>query len=143
MYDELLLLADELNTDVFYQKSIISKSYVVEVSKELYCINIDKSRIDSSNELNVSLAHELGHVISGTLYNNSTKKLYKGSAEYRADYRAAQILIPINKLIGCIKQGITEIYDLAEHFAVTDVFIERVLYIYGNKGLLTLEDSYE
>lgn len=136
MLDELLNLAEELNTEVCFNNSIIGKSYVVEIEKNLYCINIDNSQISSKEDMNVCLAHELGHVQSGTLYYNDTTKLYKGSAEYRADYRAAQLVIPIDELQQCISIGIIEKYELAEFFGVTEEFVERTLYIYGNKGLL-------
>ncbi|MEA4821896.1 MAG: ImmA/IrrE family metallo-endopeptidase [Erysipelotrichales bacterium] len=93
----------------------------------------------SQEDMNVCLAHELGHVQSRTFYYNTSTKLYKGSAEYRADYRAAQLLVPIEKLKECINKGIIEKYSLAEHFDITEDFIERVLYIYEIKGLLTNE----
>lgn len=136
VFDELLNLAEELNTEILYNNSIISKSYVVEYEKDLYCVNLDKGRIVSQEDMNVCLAHELGHVQSGTLYYNYTTKLYKGSAEYRADYRAAKQLIPIEHLIECVLNGITEKYMLAEVFEVTEDFVDRALYIYNNKGLL-------
>lgn len=136
VFDELLNLAEELNTDIYFNNSIIGKSYVVEIEKDLYCVNIDRNRTVSQQDMNVCLAHELGHVQSGTLYYNKTTKLYKGSAEYRADYRAAKKLIPIEKLIDCVANGIVEKYDLAEFFEVTEEFIDRALYIYSNKGLL-------
>lgn len=137
VFDELLNLAEELNTEILYNNSIISKSYVVEFKKDLYCVNLDKRRIVSQEDMNVCLAHELGHVQSGTLYYNDTTKLYKGSAEYRADYRAAKQLIPIEQLKKCVLNGVIEKYELAEVFEVTEEFIDRVLYIYSNKGLLT------
>ncbi|MEG0411115.1 MAG: ImmA/IrrE family metallo-endopeptidase [Bacilli bacterium] len=136
VFEELLNLAEELNTEVLYNNSIISKSYVVEFEKDLYCVNIDKERIASQEDMNVCLAHELGHVQSGTLYYNNATKLYRGSAEYRADYRAAKQLIPIEQLKKCVFNGIIEKYELAEVFEVTEEFIDKVLSIYSNKGLL-------
>lgn len=136
MVDELLALANDLNTEVYFQKSIIGKSYVVEVDDGFYCINLDMNRMNTEEDVRVSLAHEIGHVQSGTLYFNNSTKLYKGSAEYRADYRAAQIVMPIYDLKDCISKGITETYDLAEFFGITEEYVKRILYIYENKGLL-------
>lgn len=77
VFDELLNLAEELNTDVFFNKSIIGKSYVIEIKNDSYCINLDMNRIHSQHDLNVCLAHELGHVQSGTLYYNNSQNCIK------------------------------------------------------------------
>ncbi|MFV0551309.1 MAG: ImmA/IrrE family metallo-endopeptidase [Anaerorhabdus sp.] len=128
-------VANEHNCYITQNKTKASKSFVMETD-DMYYINIDVSRIKTSAEKKVYLAHELGHCISGTTYTINHSKLYRGSAEYKADYRAAQLLMPINDLRDCICKGITERYDLAEYFNVTEKFVERALYIYGNKGLL-------
>ncbi|MEG0361926.1 MAG: ImmA/IrrE family metallo-endopeptidase [Erysipelothrix sp.] len=128
-------VAKEHNCYITQNKTKASKSFVMETN-DMYYINIDVSRIETSAERKVCLAHELGHCISGTTYTINHSSLYRGSAEYRADYRAAQLVIPFDELKECINKGITEKYDLAEFFGVTEEFIDRTLYIYGNKGLL-------
>lgn len=131
----LFKVAEDYNYHIYNRRTKNSKSFIVEIGNE-YHINIDKRKTINHADEHVCMAHELGHCISGTTYTVYHTPLYRGSAEYRADYRAAQLLVPIDKLNDCIKWGITEKYDLAEYFAVTDEFIERVLYIYGNKGLI-------
>ncbi|MEG2907636.1 MAG: ImmA/IrrE family metallo-endopeptidase [Erysipelotrichaceae bacterium] len=133
--DSLLKYADDNNYPVFFKKMNVTKSLSVELDNTL-CINIDESKFETEYEKRVCLAHELGHCISGTLYTINHSNLYRGSAEYRADYRAAQLLVPIEKLNYCVSKGIIEKYDLADYFGVTEEFINRVLYIYDNKGLL-------
>lgn len=128
-------VAKEHNCYITQNKTKASKSFVMETN-DAYYINIDVSRIETSAERKVCLAHELGHCISGTTYTLNHSNLYRGSAEYRADYRAAQLVIPFDELKECVMKGITEKYDLAEFFEVTEEFIDRTLYIYGNKGLL-------
>ncbi len=135
MNPHLLETAEELCIDITYKKIKIAKSLVIRDQDEL-TININEKAIETDSEKNVFLAHELGHCISGSLYTINHSKLYRGSAEYRADYRAAQLIMPIDKLKECINIGITENYALAEHFNITEEFVKRALYIYGNKGLL-------
>ncbi|MFV0552900.1 MAG: ImmA/IrrE family metallo-endopeptidase [Anaerorhabdus sp.] len=131
----LLKYADDNNYSVFFNKTNITKSLSVEINNAL-CINVDESKIENEAEKRVCLAHELGHCISGTLYTINHSNLYRGSAEYRADYRAAKLVIPINQLKECIVNGITEKYEIAEYFNITEEFVERVYYIYKNKGLI-------
>lgn len=128
-------VAKEHNCYITQNKTKASKSFVMETN-DAYYINIDASRIETSAEKRVCLAHELGHCISGTTYTINHSSLYRGSAEYKADYRAAQLIMPICDLKDCICRGITEKYELAEYFNVTEEFIDRTLYIYSNKGLL-------
>lgn len=128
-------VAKEHNCYITQNKTKASKSFVMETN-DAYYINIDASRIETNAERKVCLAHELGHCISGTTYTINHSSLYRGSAEYRADYRAAQLVIPFDELKECVMKGITEKYDLAEFFGVTEEFIDRTLYIYSNKGLL-------
>lgn len=133
--DYLLKYANENNYPVFFNKMNVTKSLTVELNNNI-CINIDESKFETGSEKRVCLAHELGHCISGTLYTINHSNLYRGSAEYKADYRAAQLVLPIEILKECVLNGITEIYDLAEYFDITEEFVKRALYIYGNKGLL-------
>lgn len=133
--DRLFEYAESNNYHIYNNLTISTKSLSIEINNNLF-INIDESKFETDSEKKVCLAHELGHCISGTLYTLNHSNLYRGSAEYRADYRAAQLIMPIYDLKDCICRGITEKYELAEYFNVTEEFIDRTLYIYSNKGLL-------
>ncbi|MFV0553051.1 MAG: ImmA/IrrE family metallo-endopeptidase [Anaerorhabdus sp.] len=133
--DDLLKYADKNNYQVLFHKTNEIRSFSMELQQKLY-INLDETQFESEIEKRVCLAHEIGHCISGTTYTLNHSKLYRGSAEYKADYRAAQLLVPIEKLKECISKGIAEKYNLAEFFGITEEFVERTLYIYNNKGLL-------
>lgn len=135
MDDYLYAVAEEHNIYITNNHTKSTKSFVVEVGNN-YFVNIDNTQTIDAIDERVCLAHELGHCISGTTYTVDHTPLYRGSAEYRADFRAAQLLVPIDELIESINKGIDQNYDLAEYFSVTGEFIERVLYIYNNKGLL-------
>ncbi|MEF9892607.1 MAG: ImmA/IrrE family metallo-endopeptidase [Anaerorhabdus sp.] len=133
--DDLLEFAEINNYQVFFNEIEDIKSISLEYNNKLF-INIDESKFDTEREKRVCLAHEIGHCISGTLYTINHSNLYRGSAEYRADYRAAKLVIPINQLKECIVNGIIEKYEIAEYFNITEEFVDRVLYIYRNKGLI-------
>ncbi|MEA4875295.1 ImmA/IrrE family metallo-endopeptidase [Anaerorhabdus sp.] len=133
--DDLLKYADNNDYQVLFHKTNEIRSFSMELQQKLY-INLDETQFESEIEKRVCLAHEIGHCISGTTYTLNHSKLYRGSAEYKADYRAAQLLVPIEKLKECISKGIIEKYIIAEFFGITEEFVDRVLYIYSNKGLL-------
>lgn len=113
----------------------VAKSLSVELDDKVY-INIDEFKFETETEERVCLAHELGHCISGTLYTINHSNLYKGSPEYKADYLAGQSVMPIDELRDCILKGIIEYYELVEYVDITEEFVKRILYIYGNKGLI-------
>lgn len=133
--DDLLHFAEMNNYQVFYNEIDGIKSISLEYNNKLF-INIDESKFETDREKRVCLAHEIGHCVSGTLYTINHSNLYRGSAEYRADYRAAKLLVPIDELKNCVAKGLTEKYELADYFNITEEFVERVLYIYRNKGLI-------
>lgn len=135
MDDYLLKLAEEANCIVTTKKTRACSSFIIEIDETHY-INIDPQKFETDAQKRVALGHEIGHCLSGTTYSIHRNSLYRNSAEYRANFSAAKILVPIQKLLSCIKNGIHECYDLAEFFSVTQDFMEIVLYIYKNKGLL-------
>lgn len=134
--DEYLLgIAEELNCTVTHKKTKGCVSFIIEFNDNYY-INIDTRKLESEIEQRVCLAHELGHCISGTTYTINHSPLYRGAAEYRANFRAAQLIVPIDCLLECLSNGIYEKHILAEHFSVSEDFIDTALTIYKNKGLL-------
>ncbi len=80
-----------------------------------------------------TLAEELGHY-----YYDATYSLYSDSntiskQEYKAKKYSYNILVPIEKLKEAIKNGITEISQLAEYFDVTYKFMKNAIEFYKTK----------
>ena len=54
--------------------------------------------------------------------------------ENRADKWAVNKLIPVDELDQAVEDGHTELWDLADHFGVTEEFMRKAVcwYTYGN-----------
>ena len=91
---------------------------------------IDSSQIDTSAEETVILAHEVGHCETGAFYTENTLEL-RSRCEYRADKWTIKTLIPKESLAEALEDGITELWQLAEHFGVTEDFMLKACRFYG------------
>lgn len=97
-------------------------------------IAIDPRRIINETDERNKLAHELGHCVTGSFYNRYSKYDCRQRHENRADKWAIQELITADDLDEAVAQGHTEVWDLAEHFGVTEQFMKKAicLYVHGN-----------
>lgn len=99
-------------------------------------IAIDVDKIENTSEEMEVVAHELGHIETGSFYNIYSPLDIKAKHEYRAEKQAIKKLVPLDELKEAIKCGIIESWDLAEYFGVTDKFMKKVIYYYKNNMLL-------
>ena len=79
----------------------------------------------------MKLAHELGHCETGAFYNEYSKFDIRAKHERRANKWAIKKLIPEDEL----KEACTfcyNRYELAEHFGVTEDFMQKALDYYIN-----------
>lgn len=97
-------------------------------------IAIDPQRISSETDERNKLAHELGHCITGSFYNQYSDYDCRQFHENRADKWAIQNLIPVEDLDDAVASGCTNIWELAECFGVTEDFIRKTVcyYVHGN-----------
>ncbi len=93
-------------------------------------VGIDHSKIDGYAEEYTILIHEKGHFDSGAFYTMSSPYPLKEQAERRADRAAILQYIPLEELRDCLAGGIVEIWDLAEHFGVTEEFMRKSIGYY-------------
>ncbi len=105
------------------------------VSGECY-VGIDPMQLETQAEERVHLAHELGHCITGSFYNMYSGSDIRKRHEIRADRCAAALLVPVEELKSQFRKGITEIWNLAEYFDVTEDFIRKAIENYFDMGLL-------
>lgn len=84
---------------------------------------------EDSPEYRTILAHELGHhftamgdVLPYCMYSYSGQ-LDTGRAENRANRWAADQLIPWTELSRAVRAGVTERWELAEYFGVTEELV--------------------
>ena len=95
---------------------------------------LNKKKLRTSKDLKVHFAHELGHCQTGSFYNVNTLET-RDRMEYRADRWAIKKLIPFHALHDALKSGITERWELAEHFNVTEDYIDKAHKLYEEKLL--------
>ena len=92
-------------------------------------VAIDPFKIENTADEKVKLAHELGHCETGAFYNEYSKFDIRAKHERRADKWAIKKLVPEDEL----KEACTfcnNRYELAEHFGVTEDFMQKVLDYY-------------
>ncbi len=94
-------------------------------------IALDKRLIGRNAAERVALAHELGHLATGAVYSvgASTETVRKN--ELAAHRWAIRHLVPYAELLRAVKSGEESITDLAEHFSVTEAFMEKALRFYS------------
>lgn len=93
-------------------------------------IAIDPAKLSSTADEVVKVAHELGHCMYGGFYCKDTPLDVKEQHENRANAWAARRLISWSQLKSAVVSGITEPWDLAEHFEVTEAFMRWTLEYY-------------
>ena len=108
-----------------------NKSVSVKYGNKYY-IAIDT--IKSEAEEKVHLAHELGHCKTDSFYNVYAPLDLREKHEYRANRWAVKKLIPKEELTVLLKNG-TAKWDIAEHFGVTESFLNLALIMYFEHGI--------
>lgn len=97
-------------------------------------IGMDPQLRDGAVQERVHLGHELGHCVTGSFYNIHAAIDCRQRHENRADKWSIQALIPVDALDDAIAEGHTELWDLADHFGVTEPLMKKAVcyYVHGN-----------
>lgn len=108
-------------------------SMSLEADEKCY-IGIDRKQLQNDADERTRLAHEIGHCITGSFYSRHTAVDSRQRHENRADKWAVRRLISESDLDTAVAEGHTELWDLAEHFGVTEDLIKKAvcLYTHGN-----------
>ena len=101
-------------------------------------IAMDVDKLADSREETVCLAHEMGHIETGSFYQSQTPLAVRGKKERQADAWAIQTLLPAAKLKAALAAGYQTLWDLAEYFQVTEALIQKAVVYYQCKGMLPL-----
>lgn len=93
---------------------------------------VDPSKFETNAELKCALAHELGHIETGSFYN--VYSLYDNweKCEYKANKRAVEILMPYKNMVRAIHRGCWTAWALADYFEVTQEFAQMALDMYAD-----------
>lgn len=93
-------------------------------------IVLSEDHIASEANETVYLAHELGHCMTGAFYNIFSPMCHPGRCENRANIWAIKRLVAKEKLENAICLGTTDVWELAEHFNVTESFMAKAVEYY-------------
>lgn len=103
------------------------KSIALEQEK---VVGIDLEQLADSAEEYTVLIHEKGHFDAGAFYDPDSSCLLRCQAESRADRAAIRKYIPEKELQSLLKKGVCQRWELAEHFGVTEDFMEKAIRYY-------------
>lgn len=132
---ELYEFAEERGIDVDWFSMPQADSLSILLPDGSCCIALDPWKMYTISEETVSLAHELGHCETGSFYNQWAALDVRQKHENRADKWAIQRLIPAAELDRAVRDGHTELWDLAECFGVTEDFMRKALWFYRHGNL--------
>ena len=131
--------AAEHNIEVDHIPLFSLDALSVEYDAGRCAIAIDPTRIESHADENTKIAHELGHCIYGSFYSRLTPLYTREKHEYKANVWAAKFLVPWDELREAVRNGITEPWELAEYFSVTEAFINLALEYYLERKEYSLD----
>ena len=127
--NELYQSLDDCGVLFFEEKLPFSDALVIEVDG-IYGLFTDHSQYQSLSEELVSIAHECGHVFTGSLHNLDNRNKLVNQDECRANRWAIKKLLPFGKIQDALRLGYTTIYDLADYFNLTEAFVQMAVDYY-------------
>lgn len=128
---ELYDIAEKSGIEVDHMKLKTMKAFSVPGN-----IVIDMSQLSTLAETKVCFGHELGHEMKAAFYELKNTLETRSRQEERANRWAIHTLVPFDDLMQAVDNGITLIWELAEHFDVTEEFINTALRIYACEGYI-------
>lgn len=101
---------------------------------EHFFIGLDCSIAENSAEERMLLAHEIGHMETDAFYGMRAPAAVRTAAEKQAERWAVKKLVPKKQFIRLLKQE-KQVWELAEHFNVSEAFIRKAFYLYFECGM--------
>lgn len=93
-------------------------------------IAMDKKLCSGSAKERVALAHEIGHHAAGAFYSADAALTARRKKERLADRFAIELLVPYGELMSAAADGDQSVSFLAEHFGVTEDFMQKAIKYY-------------
>ena len=101
-----------------------------------YYIGIDKSKLCTSSEEAVIIAHEIGHCATDSFYMENEDSSRRKKCERLADEWAIKNLLPPDKFLSAYDHGCREPWEFAEELSVTVSFAQKAMEYYKDRILL-------
>ncbi|MGN0968851.1 MAG: ImmA/IrrE family metallo-endopeptidase [Oscillospiraceae bacterium] len=134
--EQIISLYNELNRAGvrFYHWDMDDLQAVTIEQGGRYGVFMDFGNIRTGAEELVTVAHEGGHISTGATHKVDSPYDLVEKHEYKADKWAIRRLIPEDALDEAVADGCTELWQLAEHFGVTEEFMKKAVcwYVHGN-----------
>lgn len=118
--------SNNIDVDCMHLKNMQCVSFPLDNTD---CIIIDPFKLKSCCDEKEKLAHEIGHCVTGSFYNENSPLDIRAKHERRADRWAIKKLIPKDELETAYKNCRNR-YELSEHFGVTEEFMQKALDYY-------------
>lgn len=125
---EIYLFADNKGFNVWYYPFKTIKS--MSTPQGDIAMNTDK--LKSKAEELCHLAHEIGHIETGSFYKLDADSSTIRKAETAANRYAVNLLISKERLDRLAQNGYVTPWQVAEHFGVTEDFAKKAIRYYGN-----------
>lgn len=133
--NDLYNLAEENGIEVLSFKLTNCKSLSL-TNNDNYYIGIDYQSVKNTSDEKVHLAHELGHCMTGALYNEYSPFTLRSKYEYKADKWAVLNLIPKEEFLSLLQQGF-EVWEIAEHFEVNEELVNKAYHFYCKMEIIS------
>lgn len=131
--DKLYLEAEQSGITVLCGAELpLTKSVSLALPDGAMFIGIDDSVMQSRAEERVHLAHELGHCVTGAMYNIRCPIMPRQRYERIADAYAIKKLVDEDELRRVIdeREGDISVWELSEWFDVTEDFMRKAIKFY-------------
>lgn len=104
-----------------------------------YALFIDTNTVNTIPEETVIVAHEMGHIATGTTHCICSPYELIERHEYRANKWAIRRLIPKDELYSYYNQGYTEPWEIAEQINLPESFVSKAMTYYHEQELAEAE----
>ena len=117
---------------VFIEHDLDFTDALVVETNGKYAIVKDSTKFNTSADELVAIAHEAGHIFTGSLHTISSTDLI-GKHEKAANRWAIKRLLPYSNMKQALENGYCTKYELAEYFDVTEDFVQMAYDYYVNE----------
>lgn len=125
--------SENIPVDCFALKS---REAISIMDSDGHCyIAIDPFKLENEEEEIVKLAHEMGHCITGSFYNQWSPYDVRQKHENRADIWAIKVLVSRDELYSYYKRNIMEPWELAEQMNLPEDFVRKAMEYYHEQDL--------
>lgn len=111
-----------------------SHAVTIRLNGDVWGIFLDGGRLRTSAEEKSAVLHEAGHYATGATHAVDSPFDLVAKHEWKADKWAVQRALSAEELDEAVAEGCTELWQLAEHFNVTEEFMRKAVcwYTHGN-----------